>query len=341
MNHPLFRVLPFLIILSGLLPAAIRADGEPASAASKPGTILFLGDSISVGVGAGEPGKRYSTLVTNFLNQGEKKIEEVNVAISGSTLVDQLWPAPKSSGYPYVLEKALALKPDIFVIQHGTNDNAVGASIGEFLWSYRQTVRAVKEKLPQTKIVCMTICPSWGITNATEEWLNQVNIGIQEIAALENTLLAHTHFRLQNRRDLFPDGIHPNDEGHRIMAESVIDALQEDNVKSKDTFDFICQGTGQYRICGTVFDIKTRDSAPTDGWVCFRNMQKGGFTYLSDYPIEITTPFLWYDKDVVINTIPKDLANGNLQGRRDPYRGCGNFSLPPTGGREVIVEIGW
>jgi len=216
----------------------------------------------------------------------------------------------------------------------------VGASIGEFLWSYRQTVRAVKEKLPQTKIVCMTICPSWGITNSTEEWLNQANIGVQEIAALENTLLAHTHFRLQNRRDLFPDGIHPNDEGHRIMAESVIDALQEDKVKSKDTFDFICRGAGQYRICGMVFDIKTGDSARQDGWVCFRNMQKGGFTYLSDYPIEITTPFLWYDKDLVITTIPKDLANGNLQGRRDPYRGCGNFSLPPTNGREVIVEIG-
>lgn len=340
MDRTTLKIWILLIMLSGALPVFLRAETGPGPAENQPKKILFLGDSISVGVGASEPGKRYSTLVTNFLSQGEKKIEEVNVAISGSTLVDQLWPAPKSSGYPYVLEKALALKPDIFVIQHGTNDNAVGASIGEFLWSYRQTVRAVKEKLPQTKIVCMTICPSWGITNATEEWLNQANVGIQEIAALENTLLAHTNFKLHNRRDLFPDGIHPNDEGHRIMAESVINALQEDKVKSKDTFDFICQGTGQYRICGTVFDIKTGDSDRKDGWVCFRNMQKGGFTYLSDYPIEITTPFLWYDKDLVINTIPKDSANGNLQGRRDPYRGCGNFSLPPTVGREVIVEIG-
>jgi lysophospholipase L1-like esterase len=341
MNLHICKVLTLLIMLSGSLPVEIRAESVPVSTENKPKKILFLGDSISVGIGASHAKKRYTTLVADTLGQGKVKIEEVNVAISGSTLVDQLWPEPKSSGYPYVLKKAIEAKPDIFVIQHGTNDNAVGASIGEFLWSYRQTVRAIKKNLPKTKIVCMTICPSWGVTNATTEWLNQANIGIQEIAASENTLLAHTNFKLQNRCDLFPDGIHPNDEGHQIMAESVIEALQTDNVKSKGKFDFICHNIGQQRICGYVFDLKSEGSSPKEGWIYFRDVQKDGFTYISDFPVQITTPFKLYDKVFIAKATSKDADKVEIKGHWDHYRGCGIFSLPQTNSKEIIVKIDW
>ena len=312
-----------------------------STTAKKPQKIVFVGDSISCGIGASSSKSRYTTVLTALLNVKEKKYKEVNLGISGSTLVDQLWPVPNSSGYPHSLAKALAEKPDIFVIQHGTNDNAVGASVGEFLWSYRQTVCTIKENLPQAKIVCMTICPSWGVFNSTREWLNLANIGIQEIAAFENTLLAHTNFKLHNRRELFPDGIHPNDEGHRIMAESVIEALLANDVKTKYKFDFICNGMGQHRICGYVFTSKAGDSVRDDGWICFRDFQKDGFTYISDYQIEITTPFKLYDKELVIKSISKDSAVDKLKGRCDKYRGCGVFSLPQTKNKEVVVKIDW
>lgn len=303
--------------------------------------IAFLGDSISAGVGASTPARRYATLVTKGLSQGQGKFEEVNLAISGSTMVDQPWPAPLSSGYPHRLRQALENKPDILVIQHGTNDNAVGSSAGEFLWSYRQAVRAIKEKLPRTKIVCMTICPSWGVAQATDAWLNQANAGIQEIAAAEQTLLAHTNFKLRHRRDLFPDGIHPNDEGHRIMAESVLEALQANAVQSRDNFDFVCMGPGQYRICGYVFEVKPDNPQAAAGWVCFRGVDKNGFTYRSDYPVEMASAFLRYNRDFTLTLTSEKgpVAEGN--GHRDNYTGQGMFSLPPTGEKEFTGRINY
>lgn len=42
--------------------------------AGKNMTILFIGDSISVGVGSSVPANRYTTLVTNALNQRQMDI---------------------------------------------------------------------------------------------------------------------------------------------------------------------------------------------------------------------------------------------------------------------------
>jgi len=318
--------------------SSIAANGI---AENKPMTIVFVGDSISVGAGASVPVNGYTKLVTNTLNKQNKGYEfkEINLALSGSTLVDQLWPKPNSSAYPYVLEKVIRSNPDIVVIQHGTNDNAGGSSIGQFLWSYRQVVRTIKETFPQTRIVCMTICPSWGISSSTKGWLTQANVGIQEIAAMENTLLAHTNFELKNRKELFPDGIHPNDEGHRVMAKSVIKALDENEIKSKNRFDFICDGFGQYRICGYVFEVKAENSQNNNGWVCFYDVNKKGFTYISDYSVDIASPLLFYTSDFTTKLCGEDADSLKAKSRRVNYTSQGIFSLPRTNGKEITVKI--
>ena len=214
-SQRLFVVITIVILYA--LQSNVLAEDMIKQVSCAPQKILFMGDSISVGVGASSTAQRYTTLITNKLNEGKGYFEESNVAISGSTLVDHPWPKPGSSGYPHVLKKALELRPDIFVIQHGTNDNAIGSSLEEFLWSYRQVVLTIKEKLPQTQIVCMIICPSWNVVNSSKDWLNRANIGIQEIAAMEKTLIAYVNFKLHNQKELFPDGIHPNDIGHKII----------------------------------------------------------------------------------------------------------------------------
>ena len=118
-----------------------------------------------------------------MLNEAGDRYSEVNLGIGGSTLVDQFWPAPNSSGFPHKLQQAIAKQPDVFVMQHGTNDNALGHSAGRFLWAYRESIRMLKKKVPGVTIVCTTICPSWDTLNSTDQWVNQANVGIQEIAA--------------------------------------------------------------------------------------------------------------------------------------------------------------
>ncbi|MFC1738033.1 SGNH/GDSL hydrolase family protein [Planctomycetota bacterium] len=330
------RLLVILILWA--IQINVLAEDSIKQAAHAPKKILFMGDSISVGVGTSCSAKRYTTLVTNMLNEDNVNFKEINVAISGSTLVDHPWPKPGSSGYPHILKKTIEQKPDIFIIQHGTNDNAIGSSLEEFLWAYRQVIITIKEELPQTQIVCMTICPSWDVTNSSNDWLNQANIGIQEIAAIEKVLIAHVNFKLYNQKELFPDGVHPNDKGHKNMAESVVEAIKANKIQSKEKFDFICNGTGQYRICGYIFNIVPNDLGDTS-WTYFYNIKKDGFTYCSDYVVKISTPFKLYEKDFKTIVVSKKSKDFEVKSSWNNYNGTGNFILSETQDNQVELSI--
>jgi lysophospholipase L1-like esterase len=290
-------------------------------------TILFLGDSIAEGVGASHLANRFSSLLTQQLQTENDKFVEKNLAISGTTLIQ--------SGFPAILPKAIDEKPDIFVIQHGVNDNAVGNSLSEFLWTYRETVRIIKKNLPQTKIVCMTICPSWD-TTSSNEWLIQANVGIQEIAAYERTLQADIHLALQNRSEYFPDTIHPDDAGHRIIANTLLHVIQSGKVMSPNAFNFICSEPGQYRLCRYVFELNG-PSTSEYRTAEFYGMGSERFCYRSDYAVQVTTPFhsspdpfkmYIMDGDKQQNVEAKNLNLG---------RGC--FGLPVCPHKvQVIIE---
>ena len=180
--------------------------------------ILFFGDSIAVGVGASSPARRFSSILAAKLGQAW---QEINLGVSGSTLA--------AAGYHDVLPKALEEKPDVFVIQYGVNDNALATPIEEFLRLYRETVATVKKALPAAIVVCVTICPSWNHYQSSTAWLAAANTGIKDIAAAAGVLTALNHERMVDRGELFPDGIHPNDEGHLVMAESIFQTLKGGN----------------------------------------------------------------------------------------------------------------
>jgi acyl-CoA thioesterase-1 len=309
-----------------------------STAAEKTKKIVFMGDSISCGSGASNLEKRYSTVLTGMLNAKGGKFQEVNLGISGSTFVDQFWPAPNSSGYPYVLERVIAENPDVFVIQHGTNDNALGHSLGRFLWTYRQAVKIVKEKLPRTTIVCMTICPSWETLNSTDEWLNQANAGIQEIAAMENTLLAQTYLKLGYNSNIFPDGIHPDDTGHQVMAESVFEALEKNEPKSINNSDLTFRTPGEYRMCGYSIRTKGEQAPSADKWVELYNFGRKEFEYTSYCELEIGTPLRYADKDFTVSIKAGDSVV-KVKAQVNSWCGRANFTLPATNGKRTKVKI--
>ena len=260
------------------------------------------------------------------------------MGINGSTLVDQFWPAPHSSGYPYVLENVIAQKPDVFVMQHGTNDNALGHSLGRYLWTYRHTIRTLKEKVPGIKIVCMTVSPSWNSGHSSDGWLNQANAGIQEIAAMENTLLAQTYYKLGYDRGLLPDRIHPNDAGHKIMAESVFEALQENDVKHMDDFDLTFRTPGEYKMCGYSIRTKGNHKPSKDNWVRICNFGQKEFEYTSYCDLEIVTPLKYCGNALTVN-VDTGGSVVKVNGQVEPWCGRGTFTLPATNGKMVKVKI--
>jgi hypothetical protein len=274
-----------------------------------------------------------------MLNAGGVNYVELNYGIGGSTLVDQFWPAPNSSGYPYILEKAITEKPDVFVMQHGTNDNVLGHSLGRYLGTYHQTIKTLKERIPGVTIVCMTVCPSWDTPAATDAWLNRANAGIQEIAAMENTLLAQTYFKLQYRKDIFPDGIHPDDAGHKIMAESILEAMNENKVKRRDDFDLTFRTPGEYRMCGYVIATTGEEKPAPDKWVELYGFGQKKFDYRSDYELEIITPFKHTDRRFTVNVTFSDSSTKKITAKLREWCGQARYTLPATKGEKANVTI--
>ena len=324
-----------ILVLAAVTTVAFLLQGTAVAVDSaRPAKLVILGDSISTGVGASDPSKRYSTRILHALSQTEPNFQEVNLAISGSSLVDTAWPRAGASAYPHLIKKTIDDAPDILLIQHGTNDNTLGHSAGEFLWAYRQTVREIKLACPQTRIVCMTICPAWGVERCDDAWLQRVNVGIQEIGARENVLVAQTYLKLRHRKELFPDGVHPNDQGHAIIAESVLEALARNQVQTVTNFDFSVRGPGRFRLCGYEINISSPNPNLESGWVEIYGLGPNGFEYRSDNTIEILTPFRQRE-----NTKKPD-RHLILDGEAHPYFHYGKMLLPPTGGStdRVLIE---
>lgn len=336
MKSLLFKYFVGITFIANLACATDAADDVTPETKQ---TILFVGDSISVGSGASSADKRYATVLTNMLNETGGNFAEVNLGIGGSTLVDQFWPAPNSSGFPHRLQQAISEQPDVFVMQHGTNDNALGHSVGRFLWAYRESIRTLKEKVPGITIICTTICPSWDALSSTDQWLNQANVGIQEIAALENTLLAQTYLKLQYRRDLLPDGIHPDDAGHRVVAESIFEALKKNRIQQSDDFDVTFRLAGEYRICGYAIRAADGDEPWDNSWVEIYHLGQREVTYRSDYELEILTPLRYADGEAGATVTFADDSKEKATSETNDWCGQVRFVLPKTDGKIATVQI--
>lgn len=297
--------------------------------------VVFIGDSISYGVGASAKDKRFTSVAIKMLNESGDGITymEKNTAISGSTFCQSQWPAAKISAYPDRLRYILTVKPDIVVLQHGVNDQTAHSSIGDFGWSYRQFVREAKAALPETTFVCLTITPTKR-RGEMAQFHDITNTIIQEVAAKEGILAAPINLALDGRLDLFPDGLHPNDAGHKIMAETLVKTLKENRPQSPEKFDFFMRRAGHHRIMGYVLSIS--DAAAKAGMTCFYGISRDEFAYSSFGPVTFDSPFRLYLEPVKCQSedgiaIPAGTWNN--------YRRALTVKLPSTGGKIVKVKI--
>jgi len=312
--------------------AAISTTVMLGAAGNDTRTVMFVGDSISCGVGASHNSKRFTTVAVKLLNNDQSGVKylEKNIAVSGSCMAENLWPIPNSSAYPHKLQHVIAAKPDIVVMQHGVNDQTAHSSIGDFAWSYRQFVREAKAALPDTIFVCMTITPTrrGGEMALFHDTSNTV---IQEVAAKEGMILVPIHQKMDGKLNLFPDGLHPNDEGHRMIAENLVAAIKENHPQSAGCFDFSMRRNGTFRIMGYVFFIP--EATAEKGITSFYSISKEGFTYSSYGDVTVSSPFCIYPKEI------KCFGTENALFRYDKYHRSYSVKLPSTNGKKVTISF--
>ncbi len=172
-------------------------------------TILFYGDSLTAGYGL-SPEEAFPALIEKELVKTGKKVKVVNAGLSGETSAGGL------SRIDWVLRQPL----DVFVLELGGNDGLRGLPLDQTRKNLQAIIDRVKTKYPKAKIVMagMMVPPNMGKLY-TDEFKNIY----PDLAKKNNATLIP--FLLEgvggDEKLNQADGIHPNAEGHRIIAKKL------------------------------------------------------------------------------------------------------------------------
>lgn len=171
--------------------------------------ILFFGNSLTAGMGI-DPNEAFPARIQEKLDSLNLNYRTVNAGLSGETT------ASGKNRVEWVLNKEVA----VFVLELGANDGLRGIPLGETRKNLQDIIDVVRNKDPNTQIILagMQIPPNMG-PEYTEEFKN-IFPGLVE----KNKLLL-IPFLLDNVAGIpelnQADGIHPTEEGHRIIANTV------------------------------------------------------------------------------------------------------------------------
>ncbi len=175
--------------------------------------IIFFGDSLTAGYGLSTE-QAFPAIVEQVLNDNGFGYEVVNAGLSGETTAGGL------SRVDWILQK----KPDIFILELGANDALRGLPLDQTKANLQAIIDKVKAKYPATKIVVagMMAPPNLGKDYTTEFKNIFPTIAKENKASLIPFLLTGV---AGDKSLNLPDGIHPNVEGHKIVANNVIQVL--------------------------------------------------------------------------------------------------------------------
>lgn len=180
-----------------------------------PKVLLFFGDSITAGYGL-SPELAFPALVEKSLKQSGKDCSIINAGLSGETSAGGL------TRIDWILRKPI----DVFVLELGANDGLRGLPLEETEKNLQQILDKVKAKNPHVKIVVagMMVPPNMG-----PEYSEQFQKIFPAIAKKNNATLIP--FLLKDVAGIEklnqPDGIHPNAEGHQIVANNIFGIIEK------------------------------------------------------------------------------------------------------------------
>jgi len=171
-------------------------------------TIVFLGDSLTEGLGLEEMEAFPHLVADKLAADGINHVRIINAGVSGSTSASGL-----SRMQWYVRSR-----PDLLVLSLGANDGLRGLSIDEMKNNLARTIEFAQANGISVILTGMLVPPNMGPEYATAfaavfpDLAAQYDIPLmpfllQDVAAVPELNQA--------------DGIHPNVEGARVVAENV------------------------------------------------------------------------------------------------------------------------
>ena len=192
--------------------------------------MACVGNSVTYGYGlANRETESYPVRLQQMLGEG---YEVGNFGHSGATLLYK-------GHRPYIglpeFHQALDFKPDWVVIHLGLNDTDPRNWPDwkeEFIPNYRALIDSFRLVNPEARILVCKMTPIFDrhsrFQSGTRDWHKQIQHAIEQVAQGAGAQLIDLFTPLHSRPDLFPDALHPNPEGAKILAKTVYSALTGD-----------------------------------------------------------------------------------------------------------------
>lgn len=179
-------------------------------------TIVFLGDSLTAGLGLPTQELAFPNLLENRFNKEGLNIKILNAGQSGDTTSGGL------ERLSWVLEENL----DVFVLELGANDMMRGVKVPTIKANLKQIIQKVKLRFPNAKILVLGL---YAFPNLGKSYRKEFDRIYKDIAAEEKVALVPFFIeRVAGIKSLNQkDGIHPTEEGHRLIANTVYPHLKK------------------------------------------------------------------------------------------------------------------
>lgn len=218
MNRRL-KALVLSVCLFNLFPLPLAWSQSPqtapgkAEAPNKPPKVVIIGDSLTEGYGV-KQSLAFPALAQEILKKSGKIVDIQNSGISGST----------SASAPQRVTWALKTKPDYVVLALGANDGLRGVKPSATKENLKKAIDLIRKAGAKPLVFGMVIPKNYG-----EAYRKDFNQTFLDLAKEEKVpMLPFLLDKVGGDSKLNQsDGIHPNEEGHRIIAETVATFLKE------------------------------------------------------------------------------------------------------------------
>ena len=190
-------------------------------------TVAFYGDSIVTGWrGTTDPRARWSSLLSDELGW-----REVNLAINGMGYFRRRGPRDSVGDYApsatdtTLLDAIIRLEPDaVFVCLSANDIRFLPEHTEEIRSAIERDLSRLRDQLPGCPILVVTYYPVVRLSERASllnQWIADTasQLGLQYVDAFRRVIDGNDDL-------LCDDGIHPNDDGHRALADAILPACR-------------------------------------------------------------------------------------------------------------------
>ena len=259
--------------------------------------VVCVGNSITAGVGASSSAKSWPSQLGAKLGSG---FNVINCGASGTMML-------KRSGSPYwnttQFTTAKNSNPDILIIGLGTNDSGTGIwpnLKGDFYNDYVDMINQFRAGGKNPRIFVCFPAPIFRDPAQNANLINELIPIVKQVRDNMGTSFIDFYGQLGAYSGLFPDGLHPNDDGAAIFAQAVFNSILGVGGKS-GTYSL------QNRNSGLYMDINGASTA--DGATILQWTSTGGANQKFSFS-EVSTGV--YDIQSVSSGKYVDIFGGSL-----------------------------